>query len=308
MTVEEQVTCRVCGRPRGENVADGTRCERCLRRQSLQAWLIGSAAAGGWALSLGNDLGESLVVVAVTLVVLPPVWLAGVFVHELFHAVAARLLGQAVSRIVVGEGPAWRRFGHDPELMVGRFPFGNGLTYTSDLRRGSYRARSLVVLLVASLGSLLVGAGLLWLSSDWPLVPHTAAVVAAIVNLAMAATTMIPFPTFGGRVRSDLVAALSLMRMDDRELAQDRLALAQDRVGSLLRRGEADRAVAEARAVAAALPELPIARAVPVYALHESGQLVEAAAEARQELARPGIDDETRAYLTTALASLEGRS
>jgi hypothetical protein len=96
--------------------------------------------------------------------------------------------------------------------------------------------------------------------------------------------------------------------MDDRELAQDRLALAQDRVGSLLRRGEADRAVAEARAVAAALPELPIARAVPVYALHESGQLVEAAAEARQELARPGIDDETRAYLTTALASLEGRS
>jgi hypothetical protein len=30
--------------------------------------------------------------------------------------------------------------------------------------------------------------------------------------------------------------------------------------------------------------------------------------QARQELARPGIDDETRAYLTTALASLEGRS
>jgi Peptidase M50B-like len=306
MAVEQEVTCRVCGRPRGENVADGTRCERCLRRQSLQVWLLASAAAGGWALSLGNDLGESLVVVAVTLVVLPPVWIAGVFLHELFHAVAARLLGQTVSRIIVGEGPAWRRLGVDPELVIGRFPIGNGLTYTSDLRRDGYRARTLVVLLVAPLGSLLMGAGLLGLSADWPLVPHTAAVLAAIVNLAMAATTMIPFPTFGGRVRSDLVYALSILRMDDRALAQDRLALAQDRIVAFIRRGESDRAVAEARAVAAAIPELPIARAVPVYALHQSGQLAQAATEAREELGRPGIDEETRTYLRAALASLEG--
>lgn len=271
----EPLLCRTCQSPRGENIANGTRCARCGQRDALVVWFGSAVAAVSWSLYYGATLADALVAAVVTFVVVPPLLVSALLLHEMIHAATARLLGLTVTRIVIGEGRALFRWGRDPQLVVGSVILGNGATSILDLRRRGYRARWTVALLLAPLGSAAIGA-LFWIASaDWQLAARTAALVFAIANLLLAAITMIPVPTFGGRVWSDVASALYLARATEAQLEEHMLMAVQDRAVALVEIGEMDRAVEAARAGVAAHPDSVPARQILEYALFRAGRLDE---------------------------------
>jgi hypothetical protein len=274
MTADE-LQCRTCKSPRGENIANGTRCARCGQRDAVVLWIASAVAAGSWSLYYGSPVADAFVAAIVTFLVMPPLLVTALLLHEMIHAVTGRLLGLTVTRIIIGEGRALFRWGRDPQLVVGSVVLGNGLTYILDLRRQGYRARAAVVLLLAPIGSASVGA-LIWIASaDWALAARTAALVFAIANLFLAAITMIPVPTFGGRVWSDAASALYLTRATEAQLEEHMLMAVQDRTVALVEMGEMDRAVDAARAGVAAHPDSVPARQILAYALFSAGRLNE---------------------------------
>jgi hypothetical protein len=272
----DPLLCRTCRSPRGENIAKGTRCARCGQRDAIVLWIASAVAAGSWSLYYGSPIADAFVAAVVTLLVMPPFVVAALLLHEMIHAATARVLGLTVTRIIIGEGRALVRWGRDPELVVGSVILGNGATAILDLQRRGYRARWTVALLLAPLGSAAIGA-LVWIASaDWPLAARTAALVFAIANLFIAAITVIPVPTFDGRVWSDLASTLYLLRATEAQLEEHMLMAVQDRAVALVEIGELDRAVEAARAGVAAHPDSAPARQILEYALSCAGRLDEA--------------------------------
>ncbi len=296
-SLEDQRRCRTCGRPRGVNIAHGTRCARCGWRHAVILWIGSAFAAGEWTLFYGGPVRDAVTSSVVTLACFPVAIVSAVLVHELSHAFAGRFLGQTVTRVLVGEGRAVVRFGRDPELVFGSVTIGNGLATIMDLRIDAYRARMIVMLLCAPLVSLAIGETVWLTTAGWPVAFRTAARVFAAASLALGAVTLVPTPTFGGRVWSDLAAARHLWHATDDELVEHMLLSAQDRVAILLERGEAVSAVDTARRAMAAAPHAPLAHSLLAFTLLQIGRRHEAASVARSALAGP-IDDVTREYLT----------
>src|SRR5687767_387644 len=140
MTAEaDPLLCRTCKLPRGENIADGTRCARCGQKHALVLWATSAIAAANWSLYYGSTLSNALVAAAVTLVVFPAALVGALLLHEMIHAAVGRLLGFTVTRIVIGEGRALFRWGRDPQLVFGSVLLGNGVTFMVNLRRDGYR-------------------------------------------------------------------------------------------------------------------------------------------------------------------------
>ena len=293
MTAPDTTPCRTCGRPRGENIAEGTRCAACGRRQAVVLWL----AVAGAAFLLGRSGGGgATTLLLVALAATPVAFVLAVLLHELTHAAVATLLGQTVTRVLVGEGVAWWRLGRDPQLVLGSVPLGNGLTTVLDLRPAGYRWRMCATLLAAPM----VSAALAVLSFAIALFLYQPSRVALLLfgwaNAAMALITLIPVPTFGGRVWSDLAAALYLLRADDAAIEEHILLSAQDRMAILADAGLVDRAIETAHAAVATAPSAPLAHSLLAYALYRAGRMDEAQAVARAALERE-MDDGSRAYL-----------
>jgi hypothetical protein len=294
------ILCRTCTSPRGENIADGTRCARCGQKHALVLWIASGVAAMYWSLDDGLPFVQSLVAAAVTFVVMPAAAVSALLVHEIIHAATGRLFGFTVTRMVIGEGRALFRLGRDPQLVVGSVVLGNGLTMMQDLRWDGYRTRWIIVLLIAPIASAAIAA-LVWLASvEWPFAARVAAIVFAAANGLIAVITLIPVPTFQGRVWSDLASALYLARATDAQLAEHMLLSVQDRAAALVEAGETDRAVDAARAGVAAQPDAVLARSVLAYALFRAGRFDEMRQVAHEALARD-IDDDARAYLQRLL-------
>lgn len=234
-------------------------------------WVSGAFAAVTWSLYYGSPLTHALANAGVTFLVLPPAAVSALLLHELAHAATGRLLGLTVTRIIIGEGRTLFHLGRDPQLLIGSVILGNGLTVMMDLRRPGYRARWAMVLLAAPVASAATGALFWFASADWPLAGRTAARVFAIANLAIAAITAIPVPTFGGRVWSDLAATLYIARASEAQLVEHMLMAVQDRVVALLETGQKARAVEAARAGVAAHPDSAPAAQLLAYALDRAG-------------------------------------
>lgn len=292
-TAPDATPCRTCGRPRGENVAEGTRCAACGRRQAILLWLTVAVAAF---LLAGPGGGGAVTLLLVTLAATPVAFVLSVLLHELTHAAVALLLGQTVTRVLVGEGTTWWRLGRDPQLVMGSVPLGNGLTTVLDLRPAGYRWRMCVTLLAAPMAS----GALAVLSFAIALFLHQPARMALLLlgwaNAAMALITLIPVPTFGGRVWSDLASALYLLRADEAAIEEHMLLSAQDRMAILVDAGLTDRAIETGRACVAAAPSAPLAHGLLAYALHRADRIDEAQAVARAALAHK-MDEGSRAYL-----------
>ena len=293
---DEPLRCRTCSRPRGENIAEGTRCTRCGQRDALVLWAISGIAAGSWALYSGSPPTSALAAAVVTLAVMPPAAASGVLLHEIMHAAPARLLGLTVTRLIIGEGRALVRVGRDPQLVVGSVVIGNGLTLMSDVRRSGYRARWAVVLMCAPIGSAAVGVIAWTASADWPPPARTAALVFAIANLFLAAITLIPVPTFGGRVWSDVAATLYLLRATESQLSEHMILAVQDRAAALVEMGYVDRAIEAARAGVAVRPDSVLAGQILAYVLFRAGRVDEMRDVVADLLARDVTGDE-RTYL-----------
>jgi Zn-dependent protease len=287
--------CRTCGKPRGENIAEGTRCAACGRRQALLLWLACGMSGGLTAITNGIGPSDALVTALVVLAAMPPAFVLTVVVHELTHALVATLLGQTVVRVIVGEGTALVRLGRPP-LVVGRVVLGNGATYVLDLRREGYRWRTCTMLLVAPLVSLALAAAAWSASAGRPLPAYAAGLTVALCNLTMAIITLLPMPTFGGRVWSDLATALYVARADDRQIGEWIALAARDAMTVDVERGDLQAAVAVARRAAAAIPESPLAQSLLAFALHTAGRPDEAADVARAALTCE-MDAADRAYL-----------
>lgn len=256
-------------------------------------WLV--VAGSAWLLAApGED--RSLAVLLVALAATPVAFVMAVLLHELTHAAVATLLGQTVTRVLVGEGAIWWRFGRDPQLVIGSVPFGNGLTTILDLRPAGYRRRMSLTLLAAPLASmaLAIVAFAIALLIEPP--ARVAMLLFGWASTIMAIITLLPVPTFGGRVWSDLASALYLLRADDEALEEHRLLSAQDRMAILVDTGAVDRAIATARAAVAASPRAPLAHSLLAYALYRAGRVEEAQDVARRALAHE-MAEESRAYL-----------
>ncbi len=190
-----------------------------------------------------------------------------VLLHELTHAVTATLLGQTVLRVIVGEGPALVRFGRQPQIVIGRVVVGNGATWVLDLQRAGYRWRTSVMLLAAPLVSLLVAAAAWYASGGWGIAGRSAALTFGGCNLAMAVITLLPLPTFGGRVWSDLASALFLLRATETEIAEQMVGAVRTAMAVHIERGDFDGAIAVARAGVGVAPDSPLAHSLLAFAL-----------------------------------------
>ena len=297
--------CRSCRRPRGENLADGTRCESCGKKHALVCWLVGGIGALNWSIYLGLSLANAVTAAMVTIVVLPPAFLVALLVHEGVHVGVARALGFTVSRVVLGEGREIWRIGRDPHIAFGSVLIGNSLAAVLDLRRRGYRGRWALVLLAAPVASLLLGAAIGRTGLDWPLVARVAAIVSASANLVIGILTLIPVPTFGGRVWSDLSATLFLMRASEAQIAEHMILAVQDRAAHLLAIEDQAGAVAAARAGVAAQPTSTLARNLLAYVLLRAGRTDEMRAIAAETLAGD-IDAGSRTYLSRLLEEAAG--
>lgn len=292
-TAPDAAPCRTCGRPRGENIAEGTRCAACGRRQAIVLWLTVAVAA--LLLARPGD-GGAVTLLLVALAATPVAFVLAVLLHELTHAAVALLLGQTVTRVLVGEGATWWRLGRDPQLVVGSVPLGNGLTTVLDLRPAGYRWRMCATLLAAPTASAALTVIAFGAALFLPQPARVAVLLFGWANAAMAIITMIPFPTFGGRVWSDLASALYLLRADAAAIDEHLLLSAQDRMAILVDAGLTDRAIETGRAAVAAAPSAPLAHSLLAYALHRAGRTDEAQAVARAALERE-MDEDSRVYL-----------
>ena len=108
----------------------------CGRRQAIVLCLAVAVSTGSWTFNSTQDASAALTAVAVALVVTPPALVIAVLLHELAHAGAALVLGQRLTRVLVGEGTSLVRIGGDPQLVFGSVVLGNGLTTVLDLRAG----------------------------------------------------------------------------------------------------------------------------------------------------------------------------
>jgi len=280
----DEISCRTCGKPRGENIAEGTRCAACGQRQALALWLASGVSAGATALTNGVPPGRALVVAGVVWLVMPPAFVGAVALHELAHVAAAMVLGQTVVRVILGEGPALIRMGAQPLVLVGRVVLGNGLTSVLDLRRDGYRWRACMMLLAAPVASFVLASGTWWLTASWPLLLYAAGLTFALCNLAMAVITMLPTPTFGRRVWSDLAAARFIAGATDKQL-QDQMAMAlRDAVSVRMEVGDVEKALSLARAGVDRAPASPLTHSLLAFVLHTAGRAAEAATVARAAL------------------------
>lgn len=294
--------CRTCGRPRGENIANGTRCARCGHRQAAMLSIAVALGAANAAFLSTFNPRHALAAAVVGLIAAAPAWVLTLLTHELTHAVTAFLLGQRVTRVLVGEGrPLWR-IGRDPQLVIGSVLMGNGLTNVMDLCRRGYRGRMAAMSLAAPAASAAIGLLVLIVGVGGPMPIKTAAAVFAYFSLALAVISLIPVPTFGGRVWSDLAFVLYLRRAGERDLEEQMLLSAQDRIALLLDAGLPERAIDTARAAVEAVPSAPLAYSLLAYSLHRTGHLDEADAVARSALGLAG-DEASRAYLRQFLGT-----
>ena len=296
MMTPEVLMCRTCGRPRGENIADGTRCARCGHRQNVIAAVSLACAAGASAAAGGAPGLDAAAIAGAVLLAFAPAVVLTVVLHELVHALAARLLGQTVTRVIVGEGRVLAKYGTHPQLIFGSVIVGNGMTDIADARSRGYRARWAFVLLSAPVISLLIGLVMWEASAAWPVGARAAARTFAGANLFLAAVSFIPVATFGGRVWSDLAATMFLLRATQEELSEHKVQNVGQLVMHLFDVGQDDEALAAARGVFAAAPRSPAAHSLLAYALHSTGSQAEAREVARSATALQ-IDEATRAYL-----------
>jgi len=234
-----------------------------------------------------------------------PAFVATVVLHELTHAVTATLLGGTVVRVIVGEGRALFRIGRrPPQMVVGRVVLGNGVTSVVDLRRRGYRWRTCTMLLAAPAVSLMVALAAWQAGTGWALAAHSAAVTFALCNLAMAMITLLPTPTFGERVWSDLASALFLMRASETEIVAHMVLSARDCMAAHVDCGDIDAAIAVARATIHVAPDSPLAHSLLAFALHTGGRYAEAGAVARAALLKP-TDAVDRDYLLRFIETAE---
>jgi hypothetical protein len=292
----EQQPCRHCGRPRGENIAEGTRCAACGGREALQLCLAAAICAGGLALGAGAGLQRALLAALVAAASLTPAFVMTVLLHELTHVVTAMLLGQTVVRVIVGEGRALVRFGRQPQIVIGRVVVGNGVTWVLDLERAGYRWRTCVTLLTAPVVSLLAATAAWYASAEWGIAARSAALTFAACNLAMAAITLLPAPTFGGRVWSDLASALFLLRASEPEIGEQMVGAVRNAMAVHIERGELEDAIAVARAGVRVAPGSPLAYSLLAFALHTARRHAEAGAVAQAALVRE-MSEADRTYL-----------
>ena len=301
MTSTESVRlCRTCGKPRGENIADGTRCAVCGRRQAIVLCLAVAVSTGSWTFNSTQNASAALTAVAVALVATPPALVIAVLLHELAHAGAALVLGQRLTRVLVGEGTSLVRIGGDPQLVFGSVVLGNGLTTVLDLRAAGYRSRMCAMLLFAPLTSAILAMASYVTTAAWPAPARTAALLFAGVNAVMAVLTSIPVATFGGRVWSDLASAIYIARADANQIEEHMLLSAQDRIAILADAGLHKAAIETGRAAVAAAPSAGLAHSLLAFALHHAGRNEEAATVARDALAS-GVDEQSRGYLARFL-------
>jgi len=205
-------------------------------------------------------------------------------------------LGQTVTRIVIGEGSAiWKR-GRDPQIVIGSVVMGNALTSVMDLRPDGYRTRAVLVLLAAPIASAVGGMFVLVVGVGRWMPIEAAAVLFAFFSFAMTVITLIPVPTFGGRVWSDLASALYLLRASERDIEEHMLMAGQDRIVVLLQTGAPEQAIETGRRAVEAAPGAPLAYGLLAYALHHVGRVEEAATVARSALDL-AQDEPARTYL-----------
>ena len=297
---DDALRCRTCGKARGENIAEGTRCSTCGRRHALVLWLSVTVGATVSAALEFGDVRRPAIVCVVVLLTTAPVFITAVLTHELVHAAAALLLGQTVTRVLVGEGHALVRLGRDPQLVFGSVVLGNGVTSVLDLRPNGYRRRMGVTLLAAPIGSMVLAIVSYTTTADWPLAWRTTALLFAGANGVMAAITAIPVATFGGRVWSDVASVIYLARAEAAQIQEHMLLSAQDRIAILADADLHARAIATARAAIASAPSAGLAHSLLAYALHRAGQLHEAREVAFAALSLE-VDAPTRAYLARFL-------
>jgi hypothetical protein len=288
--------CRTCGKPRGENIAEGTRCNECGRRQALRLCLASGVAGVSIALTSGASLGHAGLAGVIVTASLPFAFVVTVVLHELTHAISATLLGQTVVRVIVGEGRALFRLGRQPQLVVGRVVMGNGVTTVLDLRRAGYRWRTCVTLLTAPAVSLLLAAAAWYASAGWGPIGRSAGLTFAVCNLAMATITMLPMPTFGGRVWSDLASALFILRAPQADVTNHMVLGVRESMAAHIDSGEIEHAIVLARTAVDVAPRSSLAHSLLAFALHTGGRPAEARDVAK--LALLGEPDTTeRAYL-----------
>ena len=306
-SLEDQRRCRTCGRPRGENIAEGTRCARCGQRH---------APSCGWRPRSRPVSGPSSTVAARRR---PDRRGCDIRLLVRRRSLSAVLFTSCVTRLPAGFSvrpfrgsllAKGARCALRPRSGI-RVRLGDclatGLATTMDLRtRRLSGAHDRRCCFARPSVSLAIGETV-WRRppiGPFPLrMPHAL----CVGSLALGRSRSCPSPTFGGRIWSDLAAARYLWRATDDEVVEHMLLSAQDRLAILLERRENAAALATARAALSVAPETPLAHSLLAFTLLHTGQLDESRRVARAAL-NGMIDDESRTYLTRLADEAERRA
>lgn len=231
-------------------------------------------------------------------------WVPMLVVHELGHAVAARLLGWRVREIVIGFGRTlWRWQYGETRIRVKLAPI-EGYVLPAPSGRRHARAKSMLIY-AAGPGAELAVLALLILAFGWDTVFNESDRVSmvalktlAIVILVGAGFNLLPFRTEGAV--SDGLGILSSPFLRDEAIEMRLLTFEMREIDKLLDKGRTGDAVELIRKLRKSFPANHWLDLALTTALAASGKVDDARQRARNKLAQGDLPDEVRrAWLKT---------
>jgi hypothetical protein len=267
---------------------------------------------GGFTAFIVADLVDGFQAAKLSVAFIVLFWFPLLLVHELGHALTARLLGWRVTEVVIGYGPQMARFLFRGTLVVVRAVPAAGHVIPAPTRRGVDRPGSALIYLggpaielaVVVLVALLVGWEALF-------EPGGSAGMVAAQSLALTAfvgamINLFPF-TAAGSVSDGMGVLLSASLTE--EHFEMRVALPYSRAAErALDRGDAGRALAIVEKGLGELPDNVPLRIVRAVCLAGAGQQESAIEELQRIRELPSLDEavEAEALHAAALVVLEG--
>jgi hypothetical protein len=236
-------------------------------------------------------------------------WVPMLILHELGHAVAARMLGWRVREIVIGFGRTLWQFRYGETLVKIKMAPIEGYVLPAPVEAGDARLKSMLIYAAGPGAELLLLAFLIavlgWdtVFNDSDQVPLIALKTLAIVIIVGAGFNLLPFRTEGAV--SDGLGILSSPFLPDEAIEMRLLTFEMREIQSMLDRGRAGEAVELIRSLRRQFPANSWLELMLATALAGDGKTDEARAYAREKLAAGDLPREVRRAWLAVQAEIE---
>jgi len=236
-------------------------------------------------------------------------WVPMLVLHELGHALAARLLGWRVREIVIGFGRTLWQFSYGETLVKIKMAPIEGYVLPAPTEPGNARLKSMLIYAAGPGAELLLLAFLVavlgrdTVFNDSDQVSLIALKTLAVVIVVGAGFNLLPFRTEGAV--SDGLGILSSPFLPDEVIEMRLLTFEMREIQALLDKGRAAAAVDRIRTLREKFPTNSWLALMLATALAADGKADEARSYVRDNLANGGLTDELRRAWLAVQAEIE---